>query len=690
MLSELNPFWIALIAGQPETALEILQEPGENQINVNEYCFFSTPLLMAAWHGSSQLVSHLLALGADVNGQQLVRVIVGGIVQEQFEPQGPTALCLAASKGNTEMVTLLLQAGADIEGGLCEGQRTKIDLCPLLCAVEAGHMGCVDLLLAANSNPLVWREGHSVATIAISRNDMKLLEKWLSLDLPFQEERFKRRFSTILHFACQMGNQNAVELLLARGADPNALLRRNKFPFSEESPLHIACSRGSASIARILLTQGADANLKGGAPHGKTALHEAALQGHVEIIDILLDFGADITSTCMFYSPEKRHYEGLTDGADEEVLPANVLPCHLAAVAGHTRVLERLFEIQGYEYINARDTFGYAPLHYAVANGQTDTVSFLLENGALLNLFCRFRPPVRGVGPYAYFAPLHIAAWRNDEKTAALLIQHGAVPDQRAGVPPVADTSEGATSLHCAALGNSAALIDILLAAGGEINASSRAGTPLHLSCWQSSSAMCSILIQRGADVGARDSLQNTPLHDDAFTEEEFDPEGKVEVLVKANANVGAVNEHLSTPLHLAAQQFNAGAVNRLLEAGADCLARDCDGETSLEVLFQETTLESRLEERTRWQERGLPIVLSLIIAGDRNWECVPEPCEDLELGLKRLWNEAPEELPQFFRKLDDEVKERMQEGLRVMHRHGLYLGELRMRILIEAFQGGM
>ena len=59
------------------------------------------------------------------------------------------------------------------------------------------------------------------------------------------------------------------------------------------------------------------------------------------------------------------------------------------------------------------------------------------------------------------------------------------------------------------------------------------------------------------------------------------------------------------------------------------------------------------------WQVRGIHAMVSLLAAGDRNWEGVPAPCQYLELGLKQIWNQAPEELPHFFKKLEDDVVRR-------------------------------
>ena len=102
---------------------------------------------------------------------------------------------------------------------------------------------------------------------------------------------------------------------------------------------------------------------------------------------------------------------------------------------------------------------------------------------------------------------------------------------------------------------------------------------------------MVSKLVELGADVSLRGQNENTPLHEAAGTANEWQPVEKVAVLLKAGAEVDVMNVHEATPLHLAAQQMNARAVKMLLDAGADSLAKDYDGETPLDVLLQEITV---------------------------------------------------------------------------------------------------
>lgn len=95
--------------------------------------------------------------------------------------------------------------------------------------------------------------------------------------------------NTPLHMALAGGQVAIAELLLVHGAEPNVYLASKGAP-----PLHLAVRAGFASIVELLLQRGADADAREHSNRA-TALIEAARYGHVSVVEILLRFGADIT-----------------------------------------------------------------------------------------------------------------------------------------------------------------------------------------------------------------------------------------------------------------------------------------------------------------------------------------------------------------------------------------------------------
>lgn len=93
-----------------------------------------------------------------------------------------------------------------------------------------------------------------------------------------------------LGLAAFFGHEEAVTLLLARGANPN-LAARNAM---KVAALHAASAAGSFGIARALIEAGADVNAVQQA--GFTPLHAAAMTGQLQLAKLLLDRGADASA----------------------------------------------------------------------------------------------------------------------------------------------------------------------------------------------------------------------------------------------------------------------------------------------------------------------------------------------------------------------------------------------------------
>lgn len=143
---------------------------------------------------------------------------------------------------------------------------------------------------------------------ALGRRDV--VEREIERD-PHAVSSFGADGHTPLGLACFFGHDEVVELLLARGANPNTESRN----FQRVAPIHSAAASGSTPIVRRLLDAGA--NPRKEQETGFTALHTAAAAGDLEMAALLLERGASTQAKTQdgrspaTYASEHGHFEML-------------------------------------------------------------------------------------------------------------------------------------------------------------------------------------------------------------------------------------------------------------------------------------------------------------------------------------------------------------------------------------------
>ncbi|KAK6314828.1 hypothetical protein J4Q44_G00143570 [Coregonus suidteri] len=93
------------------------------------------------------------------------------------------------------------------------------------------------------------------------------------------------RTTSPLHEACMGGNADVVKIMIAKGASLEA------YDLYYGTPLHVACANEHTDCVKALLNAGAKVNY---ARLHKTALHHAAKVKSVDMIDLLVEFGANV------------------------------------------------------------------------------------------------------------------------------------------------------------------------------------------------------------------------------------------------------------------------------------------------------------------------------------------------------------------------------------------------------------
>jgi ankyrin repeat protein len=179
----------------------------------------------------------------------------------------------AAKEGNRDALRrLLAEDPAIVNARLASGET------PLMAALYRGHADFVEALVDAGAALDVF------AAAALGRTDV--LEPLIAGD-PSLVRAHAYDGWTPLHLAAFFGQRNAVERLIAAGADMNAISTNAL----RNSPLHAAIAGRHADLALLLIGAGADVTIADSGGH--TPFHIAAEEGFVPVVKALLARGAD-------------------------------------------------------------------------------------------------------------------------------------------------------------------------------------------------------------------------------------------------------------------------------------------------------------------------------------------------------------------------------------------------------------
>jgi ankyrin repeat protein len=159
--------------------------------------------------------------------------------------------------------------------------------------------------------------------------------------------------STPLLFAARNGDLETARVLVDAGADVNDL------DAAGASALVIAAHSAHGPLGIYLLEQGADVNAAGS---GYTALHAAVLRSQVELVEALLDHGADVNAVVEHGSNGRRFSADYSIRAQLIGTPA----IWLAAKYGEVEILRTLIE-RGADPLFVHEN-GMSMLHVAMGN----------------------------------------------------------------------------------------------------------------------------------------------------------------------------------------------------------------------------------------------------------------------------------------------------------------------------------
>jgi ankyrin repeat protein len=244
---------------------------------------------------------------------------------------------------------------------------------------------------------------------------------------------------------------------------------------NEVSALFRAVEWAHLGVVRALLELGANPNERD--RFQRTPLFLAAAKGYTEVLETLLNSGADVNVT----------------GSD-----GRTVMIHLAAekVSSDERVLDLLLKKRA--DLEVKDEHERTALLWAAATGKTTMVKVLLESqGQKADIKARNHRNKTAV---------HLAADNNHVETLKLLLEKGADPSAK---------SHGDwTPLHNAAYGGYEEIVDVLTSTNADINARTNRGkTPLHWAAEKGYIKVVKLLLKR-RDIqwNSKDNSEQTPL----------------------------------------------------------------------------------------------------------------------------------------------------------------------------------
>lgn len=345
------------------------------------------PVQAAAQRGNLEFVNLLLEAGAKNIGSALASAAEHGhipilrrLLEERWDPEkeGAKALRDAAYHNQAEAVKLLLEKGVRIDPDryyvVGEAARNAaIDVLKVFFAAGLKSENAGDALRKAAVAPLCFASVKFLVDAGV--NPAEHPHYWLDYAGERQEKAFLPADAAAAENKMEVadflrGKPIDVEALLTREAkrraeweassDLEAALREDR----EKKTAHLlrGAARAEAVQRAIAIVRKPDIkpHLNDRDAKGNTALGLAAANGDADIVEALLEAGADLNQG---------------DGRNEEP------PLYLAAANGRTRVVEKLLHA-GAALKREDNNVGYAALTEAADWGDIEMVRMLLDAGA--------------------------------------------------------------------------------------------------------------------------------------------------------------------------------------------------------------------------------------------------------------------------------------------------------------------
>jgi ankyrin repeat protein len=452
--------------------VELLLDSGA-EVNTPGGREYGTALRIAAQKCNNQLVDRLLCASADINPPSFKGITI------------KTPLQAAAEADNLEIAKTLLEMGADINAGSKDWRGTALQA-----AAKRGSCTVVEFLLrhGADINAISHADSYGTALLeAVNKSHMELVRILLRYNanpnVPGSVDfHGKRCQKTPLQLATEMGSVELSQLLVKAGARADILpagAKESRTPLESVMVEFYADPEDQLVMVGLMLESGADVNLafqkheileshRNKYCYMRGALHVAVRREDVQMVQLLLDAGADVNKPARIILQDRNDSSGDnlsgngSRGYDEGCL---LYPLQLAAWTSSTKIATLLLHAGADAKIDSPFLYWWWELEYyisgtllavAVRRSTVEMVHLLINAGANVN--------VPAVGHFGRTA-LQAAVEKGNIDLVELLIKLGA----DVSAPPSYDS--GATALQLAAMCGHAGIFSMLLEQGADIGA---------------------------------------------------------------------------------------------------------------------------------------------------------------------------------------------------------------------------
>ncbi|KGQ02961.1 Ankyrin-3 [Beauveria bassiana D1-5] len=439
---------------------------------------------------------------------------------------------------------------------------------------------------------------------------------------------------TGLHLAAHFGIEKAVETLIQHEADADARDDAGR------TPLSWAAASGHETVVKLLMMiDYVEVNLQDN--NGRTPLSWAAEFGQEAVVKMLLAIKDVIENSSLGLASSIACSSGTTDFAGlfpRKMVNATLAdkagrtPLHWASENGHVEVLKLLLEYRPPALpanrgatkkhaadvpssLNMRDTTSKTPLHYAALHSWTNCVRLLLTRGAKItadmdNMTALHYAVSKSSKEMARCfldagISIHTGVQRRDWSEVDSEIKARCEPHNSSSSVVDCSSQHGLTALHYATLVGCEQMTDLFLAHGANPNVRSEYGeTPLHLALkqdlygpsWLNAPDRWNDPVYR--IEAALDNIGYNPNDEDEYSNtRDLIEQRRLAVLTlllnKGSTDVNAKDTYGASSLHCVKYESNKAPniIKLLIESGADISAKNNQGQTALHLACSEPCL---------------------------------------------------------------------------------------------------